>query len=87
MLNRREWIGITAGAGAALRLTPRLLEVLQQKKLIQRPIPSTGEMLPVIGLGSSATFSQVARSDEISALKDVFPDYGGAWSVCLRYCT
>ncbi len=29
-------------------------------------------MLPVIGLGSSATFASVARSDEISALKEVF---------------
>jgi aryl-alcohol dehydrogenase-like predicted oxidoreductase len=36
-----------------------------------RPIPSTGEQLPVIGLGSSATFSQVARQEDVSALKSV----------------
>ena len=75
MVNRREWIGITAGVGATLGLTPRLLQALQalqQGQLIRRAIPSSGEMLPVIGLGSSATFSQVARSDEISALKAVF---------------
>jgi len=65
-------MGITAGAGATLGLTPRLLAALQQGQLIRRAIPSTGEMLPVIGLGSSATFSQVARSEEISALKAVF---------------
>ena len=72
MINRREWIGITAGAGAALGLTPRLLRALQQGQLLKRAIPSSGEMLPVIGLGSSATFSQVARSDEVTALREVF---------------
>ena len=71
MINRREWLGITLGAGATLGLTPRLLQALQQGRLIRRAIPSTGEMLPVIGLGSSATFSQVARSDELTALKEV----------------
>jgi aryl-alcohol dehydrogenase-like predicted oxidoreductase len=53
-------------------LTPRLLQALQQGQLIKRAIPSTGEMIPVIGLGSSATFSQVARSEEVTALKEVF---------------
>jgi aryl-alcohol dehydrogenase-like predicted oxidoreductase len=72
VINRREWIGITAGAGAALGLTPRLLRALQQGQLLKRAIPSSGEMLPVIGLGSSATFSQVARSDEVTALREVF---------------
>jgi aryl-alcohol dehydrogenase-like predicted oxidoreductase len=71
-MKRREWIGITAGAGAVLGLTPRLLRAIQEGQLIKRAIPSTGEMIPVIGLGSSATFSQVARSDEVTALKEVF---------------
>lgn len=72
MLNRRDFIGITAGVGATLGLTPRLLEALAQGQLIQRAIPSTGEKIPVIGLGSSATFSQVARAEDVSALKAVF---------------
>ena len=52
MVNRRDFFGITLGAGAALALTPELLRALQQPggKLIQRAIPSSGEMLPVIGL-------------------------------------
>ena len=52
MIDRRKFLGIAAGAGAALALTPELLRALQQQqggKLIQRAIPSTGEMLPVIG--------------------------------------
>jgi aryl-alcohol dehydrogenase-like predicted oxidoreductase len=55
MVNRREFLGITAGAGATLAFTPELLRALhlQQSggKLIQRAIPSSGEMLPIIGLG------------------------------------
>jgi aryl-alcohol dehydrogenase-like predicted oxidoreductase len=71
MINRREWLGMTMGAGAALALNPRLLNRLQQGQLIQRAIPSSGEMIPVVGLGSSATFSRAARSDEIEALRAV----------------
>lgn len=72
MLNRRAWIRTAAGTGAALALSPRLLQALQQGALIRKPIPSSGEMLPVIGLGSSATFATVARSEEVTALQEVF---------------
>ncbi|MGH7502729.1 MAG: aldo/keto reductase [Longimicrobiales bacterium] len=72
MVTRREWLGITAGAGAALALDPRLLRALRTQQLITRAIPSSGEQLPVVGLGSSATFSRVARSEDVSALRDVF---------------
>ncbi|MEQ1693618.1 MAG: aldo/keto reductase [Gemmatimonas sp.] len=72
MVNRRDFIGITAGVGATLGLTPRLLHAMAQGQIIQRAIPSTGERIPVIGLGSSATFSQVARAEDKSALKAVF---------------
>ena len=71
MLSRREWLGITAGAAGALALDPRLLRALQSSELMQRAIPSTGEMLPVVGLGSSATFSRVARSEDHDALREV----------------
>lgn len=71
MIDRREWLGITLAAGGALALNPRLLQALQHGQLIQRSIPSTGEMLPVIGLGSAATFSRVARSEDTEALREV----------------
>jgi aryl-alcohol dehydrogenase-like predicted oxidoreductase len=70
MLTRRDWVMLTSAAGAALVLDPRRLAA-QPQGLITRPIPSTGERIPVVGLGSSATFSQVARSDDVSALRDV----------------
>ena len=75
MINRREFLGAAATAGAALALPTQLLRALQTQqggKLLQRAIPSTGEMLPVIGLGSSATFGNVSRSSDHTALKDVF---------------
>jgi aryl-alcohol dehydrogenase-like predicted oxidoreductase len=60
MINRRKFFGITAGAGATLTLTPQLLRALQTLeqqggKLIQRAIPSTGEMLPAISYGPRPT--------------------------------
>lgn len=71
MMNRREWTKLTLNAGVALGIAPRLLFAAQQGKLLQRAVPSSGELLPVVGLGSSATFGQVARSDDVSALKAV----------------
>jgi hypothetical protein len=46
------FLGLSLGAGATLSLRPELLGALQQSRgsLIQRAIPSSGEMLPVIGL-------------------------------------
>ena len=49
-------------------------------QLITRAIPSTGERIPVVGLGSSATFSQVARGEDVTALREVLRtlvDMGG----------
>jgi aryl-alcohol dehydrogenase-like predicted oxidoreductase len=75
MITRREWLGIAVGAGASLGATPRFLAALQaslpQGQLLQRAIPSSGERIPVIGLGSSATFAQVARSEDVTALREV----------------
>jgi aryl-alcohol dehydrogenase-like predicted oxidoreductase len=75
MITRRDFLGVSATLGATLGLSPRLLAALDrlpQGQLLQRAIPSTGEMIPVIGLGSSATFATVARAEDASALKAVF---------------
>jgi aryl-alcohol dehydrogenase-like predicted oxidoreductase len=71
MITRREWLGRTLTAGAALALDPRRLAALSTPQLITRAIPSTGERLPLVGLGSSATFAQVARSEDVTALREV----------------
>jgi aryl-alcohol dehydrogenase-like predicted oxidoreductase len=53
MISRRDWLRISAGAAAALGLNPRLLAALQTGTgaVATRAIPSSGEQIPVIGLG------------------------------------
>lgn len=50
MITRRDWLRISGGAGMALALDPRALLALQEPEIL-KPIPSTGERIPVIGLG------------------------------------
>ena len=76
MINRRKFLGLTAGAGATLALTPQLLRALQGLgqqggKLIQRAIPSSGEMLPVVGL----SFSNHVSCADPAALRAVFKTF------------
>ena len=51
IITRRDWLRITAGASAALALNPRILAALQGGVVRTRAIPSSGEQIPVIGLG------------------------------------
>jgi aryl-alcohol dehydrogenase-like predicted oxidoreductase len=78
MLNRRDYLKLTAQAGAALALPVTLFA--QAGQVITRPIPKTGEQLPIVGLGSSATFSQVAGAADTEAIRSVFTamlEHGG----------
>jgi hypothetical protein len=72
MMNRREFFGLTLGAGATLALTPQLLRAFEQAggKLIQRAHPSSGEMFPIIGLGRGS------RPADPAALKEVLRALG-----------
>jgi aryl-alcohol dehydrogenase-like predicted oxidoreductase len=74
MITRREWLGVAAGAAASAVVLehPVLRAIARQSSLITHAIPATGERLPVVGLGSSATFSQVARSEDLASLREVF---------------
>jgi aryl-alcohol dehydrogenase-like predicted oxidoreductase len=71
-ITRREWLGTMGAAGAALLLNPGCLAAVgTRQQLLTRAIPSSGELLPLVGLGSSATFAQVARSEDVSAVREV----------------
>jgi aryl-alcohol dehydrogenase-like predicted oxidoreductase len=70
MTTRRELLLGMASAGGLLALDSGFA-MAAETKLITRAIPSTGERLPIVGLGSSATFSQVARSEDVTALRAV----------------
>jgi aryl-alcohol dehydrogenase-like predicted oxidoreductase len=79
MINRRKFLSVTAGAGAAFALSPSLLRALQLQQggnLILRAIPSTGENIPAVGL----SFSNHPTCADPSSLKEilkVFADNGG----------
>ncbi|MXX34931.1 MAG: aldo/keto reductase [Gemmatimonadetes bacterium] len=71
MLTRRDWLRTTAAAGAAVTLSPDILNALRRQEMMTRAIPSTGEQVPIVGLGSSATFQRVARGDDVTQLRNV----------------
>jgi diketogulonate reductase-like aldo/keto reductase len=56
IMSRREVTRLMAGTAASLLVAPRL-RAQANASLLQRAIPSSGEMLPVIGLGTSGVFN------------------------------
>jgi len=81
MLTRRDYLKYSALAGAACAVSPGVLAAIRSGDIIKRAIPKTGEQIPVVGLGSSATFRTVAQSEDVSALRDVLTtliDNGGS---------
>jgi aryl-alcohol dehydrogenase-like predicted oxidoreductase len=74
MMTRRQWLERAFGASGLLALRPlgALAGDATTPPLIMRPIPSSAERLPIVGLGSSATFAQVARGEDVAALRAVF---------------
>jgi aryl-alcohol dehydrogenase-like predicted oxidoreductase len=79
MINYRKFPGVAALALATLALSPQLVRSQQLSgKLLQRAIPSTGEMIPAIGLA----FSNHPSCADQTALKEVmktFADNGGRY--------
>jgi aryl-alcohol dehydrogenase-like predicted oxidoreductase len=97
MTTRREFLQRSAAAAGLLAMTGEAA-FAAEGGLITRAIPKSGERLPIVGLGSSATFAQVARSEEVEALKlvlealvkaggrvfDTAPQYGASEEVAGR---
>ncbi len=71
MINRRDLLKYSAAAGTAMTFPAGTLLALQRGELLQRPIPGSGEMLPMMGLGSSATFSRLAGEAQVEPLREV----------------
>ena len=71
MITRRDYLKISAAAGAASFFPASIARALDRQSLITRTVPGTSEELPIVGLGSSATFRRIAESDDVSQLKDV----------------
>lgn len=67
-INRRQFIRL-AGAVAAGLILPG--DVFSTSAHIRKAIPKTGEMLPVIGMGTSRTFDAVGDTELLSRLDQV----------------
>ncbi len=77
---RREAARLLAGTGAALLLSPAMTIAQQNAVLLTRPIPSTGEKIPVVGLGTWQVFDVGGAAAERQPLKEVltrFVQLGG----------
>ncbi|MGJ7473109.1 aldo/keto reductase [Pseudomonas fulva] len=93
MYGRRDVL--RAGAAIGLLATSPWLSAAATASLLSRPIPSTGELLPVIGAGTSGSFEVEAGSADYRQLYQVLdaffkgggrvidtsPNYGGADSI------
>ncbi|MFA5591634.1 MAG: aldo/keto reductase [Lysobacteraceae bacterium] len=72
MITRREYLKLATAAGVVLAINPaRLLADDSPRALISRAIPGTSEQLPVVGLGSSASFSRIAGEGEVGRVREV----------------
>ena len=81
MSTRRHFLTSTAIAAAVAALHPRLAFARAGAgSIATRTIPSSGEALPVIGMGTSGSFQIAPDSAEYTALKEVLKRFfaGGA---------
>lgn len=98
MLTRREYLSRTLQASAALSIAPQLALGQSSSSVISKAIPSTGETLPIIGLGSSASFQGLADAGDTAGVQavlqamidqgmtvfDTAPSYGASEEVAGR---
>jgi len=83
--SRRRLLGTgVAGAGLAVlpwqtALAAQLAPDAAEKAMIKRAIPSTGEMVPVMGMGSSGSFERLSSSslEELRTVMKEFVAMGG----------
>ena len=74
MISRREFVGMSLGAGATLALAPELLRAHQSStgRMIQRTIPSSGETVPIVSFGARQTDQATMK-----ALLKTLTEHGG----------
>ena len=78
-ISRRRFLQAVSAFTAVANLP--LAQAKFAKTAITKPVPSSGEQLPVIGMGSSRTFDVGESADERAPLQQVlqaFFDHGGA---------
>ncbi len=82
MYNRRCFVRNTAAMAALFALPSGFpAAIAAQRKLPRRPIPGTGDALPVVGLGNSNAFRQNDEQASTALIK-LFHQQGGAYIDC-----
>lgn len=84
-LTRRELMKLGAAAGTALALSPgsafgRSLLLNRRGDVLTRPIPSSGEEIPLVGIGTARRYDvgmSAAERDPLRETLAVFRDLGG----------
>lgn len=80
-LNRRDALKLGLAAGATMALGPRALFAQGNSgELLSKPIPSSGERIPLIGIGTARRYDVAATEEELAPLREVlrnFPGMGG----------
>ena len=74
---RRSVLAAALGAAAAPAGLPALA---QGAPLLRKPIPSSGEMIPIIGLGSARRYEEMKPGEDVTPLRDTwrrFQQLGG----------
>ena len=78
-MNRREFIKGGIALGAALAL-PDLNLFAQAVSVLQKKIPSSGESIPIIGLGTARRYEEIKTETEKIPLRETireFKELGG----------
>ncbi len=78
-MTRRSFLGTVGALTSAMLLRPRRLPAAENRLLL-RPIPSSGERLPVVGMGTSRTFdvqNDATAMEQLSQVLAAFFDNGG----------
>lgn len=72
-LSRREWmqLSVALGAGAILPNTLSASLMNQPADILQRAIPGTKELLPIIGMGTWQTFDIGEGKEERTQMRDI----------------
>ncbi|HET9298146.1 MAG TPA: aldo/keto reductase, partial [Candidatus Binatia bacterium] len=78
-VNRRDFLKSGIAAGAALALPAKGL-FGQSTALLQKKIPSSGESIPVVGIGTARRYEEIQTAAEKAPLKETiqrFNELGG----------
>src|SRR5512143_230677 len=69
-LNRRSFLKAGMSIGAAWMGFPSAFSRAQGASLLQKTIPSSGESIPIIGLGTARRYEEVKTQAEMAPLRE-----------------